>query len=538
VQQVSRRHHRRDESGYVAILTAVLLVPLIGMAAFAVDLGHWYVTARDVQRAADAAALGGVPHLPADPGKAFAAARALTADNGFADAGDVTVTTAVDEMPSQLRVTVSKKVPSHFGALFGVSGNTITRTAVADYAGPVPLGSPCNFYGNAPDSSDTVVSDVCKDVGQFWGNIGSPKATKVSGDAFQNNACASGVDGCVTGKNVDYDPNGYFYSVTLTEDVHNLVIEAFDPALVHVGDLCDKVTLTGAAGTRYEKGKNSAYCTGDVDFGLNGNDKALTARTDGYAGMVGTSYTVRDPGPNVWDPASFPARTDCEGTGTYPGFAVKNLSAAVTTDPYVAKVFRQWVPLCTIRYAPAGTYLVQMKTNEPGFEAGNGHNRFALRAYSTTNAHAKDVIAISGYSKMAMYANLPGSETEFYLARVPSGAANHVLKVNLFDVGDSTKPGTIGIVAPPDSGVTFSDCRSAGVNNASMPTCELHGVNSKYNGKWQSITVPIPEDYTCDDLDPTACWVRLKYDYGSGSQPSDTTSWGASLEGAPVRLIE
>jgi hypothetical protein len=37
---------------------------------------------------------------------------------------------------------------------------------------------------------------------------------------------------------------------------------------------------------------------------------------------------------------------------------------------------------------------------------------------------------------------------------------------------------------------------------------------------------------------PTGCWVRLQYAYGSGNQPSDTTSWTAGIEGDPVRLVE
>jgi hypothetical protein len=555
-----RLARRRSEQGYVALMTALLLVPLIGMAAFSVDVGQWYVAARDAQRAADAGALGGVTYLPGDPQKAFAAARDLAGDNGFADAAaDVAVETAIDKGPTQLRVTVSKTVPSVFGGIFGISGNTITRSAVADYAGPVPLGSPCNFYGNAVDSAG-MVSSVCDEVGEFWGNVGSPKASKVSGDAFQNNSCSGGVDQCVSGANLDYDTNGYFYSVTLTEAVDNLVIEAFDPALVHVGDLCDKSKLSSAKGlgaksaitnpgTVYAEGKNSPYCTGDINF---------AGDTGGFTNMVATNYTVREPGPNPWDPTSFPVRTTCTGTGTYPGYA-GDLSKALdtthaeyqkapTTFPgmvgmaaspgYVAKVFRQWVPLCTIGHAPAGTYLVQMKTNGVGSDNGNGHNRFALRAYSTTDSDAKESIAISGFSKMAMYANLPAATSKFYLARVPSGAASQILNVKLFDVGDSTTPGKIKIVAPKNSGVTFKDCTSTGVMNGSMPHCELTGVNSKYNGKWQTISVPIPTEYKCDDRDPKDCWVRLEYDYGSGNQPSDTTSWAASIEGDPVRLIE
>jgi hypothetical protein len=62
--------------------------------------------------------------------------------------------------------------------------------------------------------------------------------------------------------------------------------------------------------------------------------------------------------------------------------------------------------------------------------------------------------------------------------------------------------------------------------------------NTTHNGKWQSVSVPIPSTYSCADADPTKCWVRLQYVYGSGSAPNDVTSWKASIEGDPVRLIE
>ena len=50
--------------------------------------------------------------------------------------------------------------------------------------------------------------------------------------------------------NNDYDPNGYFYTLTLTEPVNNLVIQAFDPALIDVGDNCDLAAATAADGRR------------------------------------------------------------------------------------------------------------------------------------------------------------------------------------------------------------------------------------------------------------------------------------------------
>ena len=51
---VNRRTRR--ERGYAAVLTALILVPLLGFAGFAVDVGAWYSRAASLQRAADSAA--------------------------------------------------------------------------------------------------------------------------------------------------------------------------------------------------------------------------------------------------------------------------------------------------------------------------------------------------------------------------------------------------------------------------------------------------------------------------------------------------
>ena len=36
--------------------------------------------------------------------------------------------------------------------MFGFDRTTIARSAVADYNGPAPMGSPCNTFGNEPSS--------------------------------------------------------------------------------------------------------------------------------------------------------------------------------------------------------------------------------------------------------------------------------------------------------------------------------------------------------------------------------------------------
>ena len=148
---------------------------------------------------------------------------------------------------------------------------------------------------------------------------------------------------------------------------------------------------------------------------------------------------------------------------------------------------------------------------------------------------------MAGYDKMAMYANTPNGITKFYLAKVPSGAKGQLFNVSLWDVGDGAVAGsTITVLPPVETPGTFSNCIGSGVVNGTLlplSNCQI-SVNSSFNGKWQTISVPISSTYACTDLSTTGCWVRLQFNYGSGSNPMDTTSWTASIEGDPVRLVQ
>ena len=52
----ARRESRRDRSGVIIVLTAILLIFLLGMIAFAVDLGFIANTRTELQMAADSSA--------------------------------------------------------------------------------------------------------------------------------------------------------------------------------------------------------------------------------------------------------------------------------------------------------------------------------------------------------------------------------------------------------------------------------------------------------------------------------------------------
>jgi Flp pilus assembly protein TadG len=572
------RARLRDDRGIVAVLSAVLAPIIFGLCAFTVDCGNWYTTAGSVQRAADAAALAGVTYLPGNLSSAKSQALTTASNNGFSTGGVTTVDPEpVPGQPSQLKVTITTVVNNTFGQLLGVSTTTIRRSAIATFQAPLPMGSPCNEFGNGPEPTVGATnprSANCSAAGAFWANVGSPQAGKSYGDAYQDGNCASaasGTDFCTSSGNSEYSTDGYFYAIKLSQPVTNLTVQAFDPAFVSVGDLCSSNFGSGSSAASlaknqynynasakqyrqdsalYATGQTSPYCTGDMLYSEQNNQPP------------DTTFTLRQPtaGSSLYDPTTFPVISGC--TQTYKGFngdlytalnQYKQTSGAVQYSggapvgaatgsggyqDQVAKEFRQWNTLCTVPgTTPAGTYFVQVQTNAPGDNPlGDGHNRFALRAYGASTSD-NSAIAISGLTDMAIYADLPSAHTSFYLTQVPPGAAGQVLQVRLFDIGDSSQPGTVQILPPADSGMsTFSGCVGSGPTNGSLNSCSIPA-NSSYNGKWETISVPIPPGYSCNLSAQTGCWITLSYDYGSG-QPSDTTSWQASLQGSPVRLIQ
>jgi len=93
------------------------------------------------------------------------------------------------------------------------------------------------------------------------------------------------------------------------------------------------------------------------------------------------------------------------------------------------------------------------------------------------------------------------------------------------------------VLSPVETGGTFSNCTDAGVANGPLTNCQINA-NPTYNARWQTISVPIPSTYTCTDASNTGCGLRLQYFLDAGSAPNDTSSWTASIQGDPVRLVQ
>ncbi|MCZ2804467.1 pilus assembly protein TadG-related protein [Modestobacter sp. VKM Ac-2983] len=130
------RRRLADERGAVAVLVAVLLVPLLGFAAIAVDVASLYADREQLRNAADAAALavatdcatGGCGNPTAT------ATSALTANAGAADAAGATLRTPeVSVGGHSVTVTVSADQAHWFAPVLGIDSTRVTATATATW---------------------------------------------------------------------------------------------------------------------------------------------------------------------------------------------------------------------------------------------------------------------------------------------------------------------------------------------------------------------------------------------------------------------
>ncbi len=526
----------REDKGAVAVMASMMMVPIIlGSAAIGIDMANWYYAGTRLQVAADAAALAGSVYMPSDITTATTQARDVAKRNGYihdpsnADPlKQVSVTPTVANKASELRVTVTAKVRNFFGWAIGSGTQTISRTAVAEYRGPVLMGSPCNMFGNETRGSvtDPVTGNVggtnepitarasfasassnptnCSATPQLWANAAGPGADKQNGDRYASRSCtAAGSSGCTGTTNNDYSPPGHFYKMSVKAAVSSVSIQVFDPALVNVGNQCEssslpstwnianpnKYTTTVDAQRRYTDGTTasyyanqgaqypaedpSVYCTGDAMFSGSASSSTIT------------TFAVRDP-ESSGNPLAAPVRASCTrqyggwnpSGGTY--FTTRLRSSDANYDVNLAKNFRQWSQLCTITNPTVGDYYIQVRTNLASGATSsaqlssktdnpaitwNGHNRFALRAVVTGTPSN---VTLAGYGEMSIYANAPAADTQFHLSRVNAASAGMSMDIALFDAGDAAQAGTITIIPPPDA--------TTGGAAMALSTCQGLGV--------------------------------------------------------------
>ena len=132
-----------DQRGAAMVVFALAVPALVGFAGLGVETGLWYLTKRQAQTAADAAALAAAIELShgSNSTAAIQAALADSARNGFVDGDDTKVVAApVAGVAGQIEVKVVRRQALLFSALFMTQPVSVGARAVAQAQ---PDGNAC-----------------------------------------------------------------------------------------------------------------------------------------------------------------------------------------------------------------------------------------------------------------------------------------------------------------------------------------------------------------------------------------------------------
>jgi hypothetical protein len=484
-----------SDHGAVLPLVVLILVVLIGMAAFATDLGWMYVNSARVQRAAEAAALSSVVELPADITSANAVALSVAGNNGYVPDLDTFVVTdpQPDGYETRMRVEITDTIPLFFLRVFGMDAQAITREATAEYLPPLPLGSPSGQFGNSCDPNEP----GCSGQVNFWANIHGRDTDTRMGDAYSSRCAAgtgSGSSTCPV--NPDYRDTGYLYGIeagagSFTVEFNDLEFHWDSPAQVTGDDI-----RTGDRGCE--------------DWGPAG------------PGQCGPNMIV-----NLYAPDATPL--DISDNALICSTTVGRLPQVVESDPYG---FTSPAGCLTVGSPLAGIYVLQIRIGPPGAGDNSGLNRYSLRATGGARLY--------GIGDISIYNNANGTTSLIDLAEILDIYRGKTFVVELYDPGEVAGGGTISIIDP--TGNPYPSCRmstrpsggSSWTSQGTRTPCSFFAINNgganDYNGDWVKLEMDLSDTYSCG-----TCWWHVQYAFGT--DPNDTTTWRAYVVGAPVHVV-
>lgn len=198
----------KEETGQAAVLFGLVVVVLVGTVALVIDYGRPAKTARELQNAADSAALAAATLLPANSiaaaEPARAEARTYADKNGFTDvSADFRKVTDSGSSPYTIvDVTVRDNVEYTFAKIFGLDSIDVERSASAQ------LMAVSGLRGVVPLSIEKGVMDAAVASGNYYmtlkfgggsGTNGAYGALALGGNGANNyrNNLINGYDGVI-----------------------------------------------------------------------------------------------------------------------------------------------------------------------------------------------------------------------------------------------------------------------------------------------------------------------------------------------------
>jgi hypothetical protein len=350
------RRRASSEAGQVLLLVTLAIVVLIGSLALATDVGYWRYVKRNMQKAADAGAIGGATELIYNPGNIDFGAKRDTSQNGFTHNVEGVIVTVNrpplsgphKDLPNAdhyVEVIIEQDQPTFFAKIFNKTSQKVIARAVA-YGGLKenthsdgcifaldPEGGPSFHVGG---QNTSVVADNCGIVVNSNSDncallIAGNSTVQAEGISVVGDSCVEGANTVVDpapeeGASPASDPLSYLvpptgYSTSCPPERTNVNIGNAEEAATPLqpGVYCGGIRITGSSLTvNFEPGLyilhnggfdmhsgNSTllghdvtfYNTGDTDYG------AIVINANAGTNLSATDHLATS---GVGDPASVP----------------------------------------------------------------------------------------------------------------------------------------------------------------------------------------------------------------------------------------
>ncbi len=272
----------RDQDGGVLIYTAFAAAVMLGMTGLAVDVGYWYHNKRDMQSAADAAAMAAVLELArgATPGEIETRARDVALLNGYSGA-DVNiynppVNGPYAGNPAYIEAVVAQNQPGFISGIIHSGDMPVMARAVGTLAG----ASACVLALNetVPGALSIVGNtDVTLNCGAQSNSTADPSIDQTGNSATMTassiqSSGAADCDGCsptpTDGMPQAYDPFAYLAQPAMPGScLFTAKLKVTSSTTLDPGHYCGGLEVTGGTVTFNE----GTYILDGVGLKTSGN---------------------------------------------------------------------------------------------------------------------------------------------------------------------------------------------------------------------------------------------------------------------------
>jgi hypothetical protein len=563
------------------VIFALGLTALLALTGLSIDSLRVFIAYGQAQRAAEAAALAGVPYVPQyltaatrAPDGNDAADRVLlaAAQNGFADQSMITITPSAGP-PATLTVTIRISVALTLISLVNPSPAVSNASATAEMLPPIALGDSSGSFGTSNGTGETAIiagPNELKERGDPYSVLCEDGWSQASDTTYGDAPTNSYTTRLGTASNAPQYPAGPNCSPGTPG---NPDVVAADFGGLQIGD--NPVT-TGESYLITIPPGNGQYSVWVYNprfaYGASGNysrfftnESVFHSGTDKpalYPQIAFSLYAV----PELYHRADvplaaiWPSSASTPDTRPNPPLSAAQIYRDPPVDAYwlddllhgcILKVWTaegsciitpadigNWVqlptatPLTATATAPAYYRLTASSTT--GDDTGYGEQEYAVKICQSPGKPG-DPCSSGGASLSAWNAETVSLHSStlsatFPLANIPAAYAGRDVALHIFNAGVGSGNVTLALLPPAGGGsVTYPGYLRLAINGSTTAIQTSINGDSHYHGKWVDLTLTLPPDYAGGE------W---QLQWTSDIAPPDATmTIAATLEGTAISLI-